>query len=141
MKSREDGITILVSEVTAWAALCDFTGRSKWVALNYKQQLISEEPMQYGTHIRCDVGYGECLLSVQEFDPPHRLVIVGTIGTARLRVSYKVMDILDGAYVGVCLELDNDLEEEGSQLAVFREWAIDQLNSIKRQAELGPRMR
>ena len=141
MKSRENGITILVSEVTAWAALCDFTGRSKWVSLNYTQQLISEGPMQGGTHIRCDMGYGECLLSVQEIDPPHRLVIAGTIGTAQLRVSFEVMDILDGSYVGVCLELDNEPKEEGSQLAVFREWAIDQLNSIKRQAELGPRMR
>jgi len=137
----KDGMVVLVSGPTAWAALCDFNGRSKWANPKYRLQMIPEALLREGTQMVCDMGFGEALLFVGKLNRPCDLTMLGTIGGIQVRVCYKITEILDGSYVEVCMELEHESSLEELQLACYREWAVDQLATIKKRAELAPRTR
>jgi hypothetical protein len=87
------------------------------------------------------MGFGEGVLFVEDLDPPNGFTMTGIVGGIQARVSFRIVDILDGGYVEICIELDNEAVLEESQLAFLREWMIDQINAIRRQAELAPKVR
>jgi hypothetical protein len=142
VRCLKDGMIVLVSVPTVWAALCDFNSRSKWAAPQYRLELVTEEVLREGTQISCNMGLGEGSLFVGKLNYSHELMMLGVIGKTPLHVCFKLTEILDGSYVEVCLGLDNEpsLEEE-VQLVYYRDWMLDQLRTIKRQAELAPRTR
>jgi len=137
----KDGKVVLVSGPTAWVALCDFNGRSKWAGSKYRLQMISEEPLREGTQMFCDMGFGRGMLFVGKLNRPYNLTMLGAIGETQIHVCFQITEILDGSYVEIRLELDQEPSLEELQLACYREWAIDQLDTIKRRAELAPRTR
>ena len=145
MNSWADAIIVLVSGATAWTSLCDFSGRSRWAAPQYQKQSSTGELIGGHTVFFCDMGFGEgLLLSVEELDPPNYLYMrgIGNSGVFReveLHLTFKVVDILDGARVEIFVELDERNDTDGPVLSIVREWASDQLNTIKRRAELAPR--
>jgi len=145
VSSWEDVIIVLVSGATAWTSLCDFSGRSRWAASQYQKLSSSDEFIGENTTIFCNMGCGEgLLLSVEELDPPNYVHMsgLGDSGVFRgvkLHFTFKVVDILDGARVEVFVELDEHNHTDGPVLSIVREWASDQLNTIKRRAELAPR--
>lgn len=141
LNSWRNGTITLVSGKTVWAALCDFSGRSKGVSLYYKLKMVTKEPLREGTQIWCRMGFGEGVLFVEDLDPPNGFTMTGIVGGIQARVSFRIVDILDGGYVEICIELDNEAVLEESQLAFLREWMIDQINAIRRQAELAPKVR
>ena len=66
--------------------------------------------------------------------------MLGSVQEVYLKIEFTVVDILDGARVGACIELDGMDTKEDELSFCVDDWITDQLRSIKRHAESAPKM-
>ena len=140
MRTWSNGIIVFAFGVTAWESLRNFSSRSRWFAPRFQHKGIGEESMDEGTIILCDMGFGSCSLSVHELKAPDYLCMLASVQEVYLKIEFTVVDILDGAHVGVRIEMDAMDTQEDVLSVCVDDWITDQLRSIKRHAEAAPKM-
>lgn len=140
MRTWSNGIIVFAFGTTAWESLRNFSSRSRWFAPQFHPNGVGIELMEEGTTILCDMGFGVFSLSVHELKAPDYICMLGSVQEVYLKIEFTVVDILDGARVGACIELDGMDTKEDELSFCVDDWITDQLRSIKRHAESAPKM-
>ena len=58
MRTWSNGIIVFAFGTTAWESLRNFSSRSRWFAPQFHPNGVGIEPMEEGTTILCDMGFG-----------------------------------------------------------------------------------